>query len=136
MCHSLGSVWQSRRVVRWFGMGVVGSLIELGLLRVLFENLGWPLAVATAVAAEVLILAKFALADRWIFGHPWPAWHRLLRYHGASAGALVVYWLVINGLADFVGLPYVVAFVLGTAAAFGWSLVTNFLWVWAQPARS
>ena len=25
-----------------------------------------------------------------------------------------------------------VAFVVGTAAAFAWSLVTNFLWVWEQ----
>jgi hypothetical protein len=42
---------------------------------------------------------------------------------------------VINGLAVLLGLPYVVGFVLGTGAAFAWSLVTNFLWVWAQPTR-
>jgi len=112
-------------------LGVVAAVLELGLLRVLFELLGWPLPVATAVAAEVLILAKFLIADRWVFGHAWPAWDRLLRYHGASAGALVVYWLVINGLALFFSLPYVVAFVLGTGAAFVWSLISNFLWVWA-----
>jgi putative flippase GtrA len=123
-------------VVRWFGLGVSASVVELGVLRLLYETLEWPLVVATAVAAEVLILAKFLIADRWVFNHPWPAWERLLRYHGASAGALVVYWLVINGLAALVGLPYVAAFVLGTGAAFAWSLVTNFLWVWAQPARS
>jgi putative flippase GtrA len=72
-----------------------------------------------------------ALADRIVFGHAVPAWNRLIRYHGASAGALVVYWLVINGLALFFNLPYVVAFVLGTGAAFIWSLISNFLWVWA-----
>jgi putative flippase GtrA len=130
----VASVWQSRRVVSWVVLGVAASLIELGLLRLLYEMLGWPLAVATAVAAEVLILGKFVVADRWVFNHPWPTWDRLLRYHGASAGALAVYWLVINGLAALIGLPYVVAFVLGTGAAFAWSLLTNFLWVWAAKA--
>jgi putative flippase GtrA len=120
-------------VVSWFVLGVAAAVIELGLLRVLFELLTWPLPVATAVAAEVLILGKFLIADRWVFSHPWPAWDRLLRYHGASAGALVVYWLVINGLAALVAMPYVVGFVLGTGAAFAWSLLTNFLWVWARP---
>ena len=66
-------------------------MVELGLLRVLYETLGWPLVVATVVAAEVLILGKFVVADRWVFHHPRPAWDRLVRYHGASAGALVVY---------------------------------------------
>ncbi len=114
-------------------LGVAAALVELGVLRLLYEVLAWPLPVATVVAAEVLILSKFLIADRWVFNHPWPAWDRLLRYHGASAGALVVYWLVINGLAALAGLPYVVGFVLGTGAAFTWSLLTNFLWVWAKP---
>jgi len=114
-------------------LGVVAAVAELGLLRLLVEVLAWPLPVATAVAAEMLILAKFLIADRWVFNHAWPAWDRLLRYHGASAGALVVYWVVINALAAIASTPYVVGFVLGTGAAFGWSLVTNFLWVWAKP---
>ena len=130
----LWSVWQSRRLVGWFVIGVTAAVIELALLRVLYEMLAWPLPVATAVAAEVLILAKFFSADRWVFGHTWPAMPRLVRYHGASAGALVVYWLVINGLAVLLGLPYVAGFILGTAAAFAWSLLTNFLWVWAKPS--
>jgi putative flippase GtrA len=129
-------VRQSRRVAGWVVIGVTASVVELGLLRGLYDSLGWPLPVATAVAAEVLILAKFFAADRWVFHHPRPTINRLVRYHGASAGALVVYWLVINGLAALLGLPYVAGFVLGTAAAFGWSLLTNFLWVWARPSRS
>src|SRR2546428_5703013 len=94
------AVWQYRRVASWFVLGVTASAVELALLRVLYEWLTWPLPVATAIAAEVLILGKFLVADRWVFGHPWPTMMRLLRYHGASAGALVVYWLVINGLAE------------------------------------
>jgi len=119
--------------VSWFVLGVVAAVVELALLRVLVEIVTWPLALATAVAAETLILAKFVIADRWVFGHARPTIERLVRYHGACFGALLVYWLVVNGLATLVETPYVVGFVLGTAAAFAWSLFSNFRWVWAVP---
>jgi putative flippase GtrA len=124
----------SRRVVSWVVLGVVAAVIELALLRVLVELVQWPLPMATTVAAEALILAKFAIADRWVFGHPRPALDRLIRYHGACLGAFVVYWLTINGLVELLGLPYTLAFVAGTGASFAWSLVTNFLWVWVPKA--
>jgi putative flippase GtrA len=127
------AIWQSRRVAGWVVIGVTASLLELGLVWLLHGQLAWPLRVATAVAAEVLILGKFFVADHWVFGHALPALSRLLRYQGVSAGAFAVSWLVINGLAELLGLPYVAAFVVGTGAAFAWSLVTNFLWVWASP---
>lgn len=125
------SIWQTRRVAGWFVIGVTATLLELGLLRVLYELIQLPLPVATAAAAEVLMILKFLVADRWVFGHPWPAVDRLVRYHGASAGAFIVYWLIVNGLGVLLGLPYVAAFLVGTAAAFTWSLMSNFLWVWA-----
>lgn len=122
--------WQ--RVAGWTVLGVSAAAAELGLLRLLVEGLGIALPVATAVAAETLILVKFVLNDRWVFGHPRPAMDRAMKYHGACAGALVVYWIVINALASLLGVPYAIGFVIGTGASFVWSLVTNFLWVWAR----
>jgi putative flippase GtrA len=120
-----------RALVGWFLVGLIGALLELLLLRTLVELANWPLPLATAAAAETLIVAKFLTADRFVFGHPKPTYARALKYHGASAGALVVYWLVINALSLFQGVPYVIGFIIGTGAAFAWSLLTNFLWVWA-----
>lgn len=125
-------MWQPRRVASWFLIGLTASLVELALLRLLYEGAQWPLPVATAAAAETLILVKFLVTDRWVFGHASPTLDRLVRYHGASAGAFIVYWLVVNGLAVLLGLPYIAAFLVGTAAAFSWSLMSNFLWVWAS----
>lgn len=124
-----------RRVSGWFALGVAAAGVELALLRLLYEVWQWPLPIATATAAEALIVAKFLIADRWIFGHPRPNWDRVLRYHGACAGAFVVYWLVINGLTELMGVPYAIGFLLGTAASFAWSLASNFLWVWATAPR-
>src|SRR5581483_2396344 len=103
----LCAMWGSRRVPMWVIIGATAAVVELGLLRLLYEGLNWSLPIATAVAAEVLILAKFAASDRWAFGHRWPTMGRLVRYHGASAGALVVYWLVVNGLGVLAGIEYV-----------------------------
>ena len=128
------AVFSGRRVAPWLLIGCGASLVELLLLRLLHEDLGWPLPLASATAAETLIMVKFLLSDRCVFGHRWPQLRRLLRYHGACAGAFVTYWLVINGLAALLAVPYVAGFVVGTAVAFTWSLLTNFLWVWA-PSR-
>jgi putative flippase GtrA len=122
-------------VVRWGFVGVVAAVGELGLLKLLVDSLAWPLPLSTIVAAETFIVLKFLVSDRWVFGHARPTIPRLLRYHGACAGALLVYWIVINGL-TLLGLRYEIGFVLGTAASFTWSLLTNFLWVWARPAAS
>jgi putative flippase GtrA len=120
-----------RRLLGWLAVGVCASLLELGVLRALHDGLDLALPVATALAAEMLIVLKFGVTDRWVFGHPWPTVQRALRYHGACAGALVVYWLVINLASAVLGVPYVLGFLIGTGAAFMWSLATNFLWVWA-----
>ena len=124
-------MWGRRRLASWFLLGLTASLLELVLLRVLYELLHWQLPIASAIAAEVLILFKFLLNDRFVFNHAWPTFRRLARYHGASAGALAVYWVSINVLSLLLGIEYIAAFLVGTAAAFTWSLLTNFLCVWA-----
>jgi putative flippase GtrA len=115
-------------------LGVAASTVELGLLGVLVSVLMVSMPIASATAAEALILVKFAIADRFIFGHSRPRWDRLLKYHGACLGALIVYWLVINGLVALADVPYVIGFIVGTGASLGWSLATNFLWVWRSAA--
>lgn len=110
------------------GVAAVGA--EIGLIGALYEGLRLPLWLASALAAEALILLRFAIADRWVFGHRRPTLGRLGRYQSASLGALVVSWLVLNGSAARLGVSYVLATLLGTGAAFAWSLLTNFLWVW------
>src|SRR5207302_2744248 len=98
ICHPDHHVRQPRALAGWVLVGVIGALLELGLLRLLVEVGAWPLPVATLVAAEVLIILKFLSADRFVFGHPHPTYARALKYQGASIAALVVYWLVINAL--------------------------------------
>ena len=124
---------RSRQLLGWFVVGVVAVVGEVAMLEVLVERLGIPLWAASALAAESLMLARFLVTDRWVFGYARPSVGRLGRYHGTCAGAFVVSWGMLNALSALLGLDYRVAWALGTVAALAWSAWSNLLWVW-RPA--
>ncbi|MBV8717064.1 MAG: GtrA family protein [Chloroflexi bacterium] len=121
----------------WFALGVLAFAIELGILAILHQWLGMHLWLASALAAEIVLLGRFLSTDRFVFGYATPSFGRCWRFHVAAAGSFAVSWLVLNGSAHELQVPYPVATFLGSAAAFVWSGLTNFLWVWrsAQPAN-
>jgi putative flippase GtrA len=114
----------------WFALGLLAFLFELGLLALLHQGLGMHLWQASALAGEVVVLSRFLSTDRFVFGYATPSFGRCWRFHVAAAGSFTVSWLVLNGSAHALGLPYPVATFVGSVAAFVWSGLTNFLWVW------
>ncbi|HEX8969318.1 MAG TPA: GtrA family protein, partial [Chloroflexota bacterium] len=73
---------------------------------------------------------RFLSTDRFVFGYRRPALARCGRFHAAALGSFAVSWLVLNGSAATLHVQYVAAAFLGSVAAFGWSGITNFFWVW------
>ena len=118
----------------WFALGVIAFAFELAILAILHQLLKVPLTIASALAAELVLLTRFATTDRFVFGYSRPTFARCWRFHAAAAGSFAVSWLVLNGSAVYLDCQYVVAAFLGTVAAFVWSGLTNFLWVW-RPAK-
>jgi len=114
----------------WVALGLIAFGLELGLLAILHQWLGMHLWQASALAGETVIIGRFLTNDRYVFGHPTPSFGRCWRFHVASIGSFTVSWLVLNGTAHALQVPYPVAAFLGSAAAFVWSALTNFLWVW------
>jgi putative flippase GtrA len=114
----------------WFALGVLAFFIELGLLAILHQWLGMHLWLASALAGELVVLGRFLTNDRYVFGHAAPTFGRCWRFHVSSLGSFTVSWLVLNGSAHLLGVPYPVAAFLGSGASFVWSGLTNFLWVW------
>jgi putative flippase GtrA len=98
---------------------------------VFHEGLNLALPIASLVAGELGTLLRFVANDRWVFGHRVPTWARLWRYHAAVASSFAIWWAVTNVLPDH-GIPYLLASVIGTACSVGWSMVTNFLWIWRR----
>src|SRR5919198_2964562 len=124
-----------RQFAGWFILGVVAFGAEVALLGLLHQWLKCPLWLASALAAECVLLARFVSTDRLVFGYAVPTLARCGRFHGAALGSFVVSWIVLNGTASVFGVPYVAAAFLGSIAAFVWSALTNFLWVWRSPAE-
>jgi putative flippase GtrA len=121
---------RTRQFAGWFVLGVTAFGIEVALLGVLHQWLSCPLWLASAVAAEFVLLARFLSTDRLVFGYARPDLSRCGRFHAAALGSFAVSWLALNGSSTFLDLPYVLAAFVGSIAAFAWSGVTNFLWVW------
>ena len=119
-----------RQFAGWFVLGVAAFGAEVAMLGALHQWLGCPLWLASAMAAEVVLVGRFVSTDRYVFGHSHPTIGRCCRFHVAAAGSFAVSWLVLNGSAAVLDVQYVIAAFLGSAAAFVWSGLTNFLWVW------
>lgn len=125
-----------RRLAGWTLVGVMAVGGELGLLVLLRDGLGWPIWLASLVAGELAILARFLATDRFVFGHHRPEAGRLARYHGACAVAFGVSWGVLNGLVAWLAVPYQLAWVVGTALSLAVSAVSSFLWVWRVQSKA
>jgi putative flippase GtrA len=119
-----------RQFAGWFVLGLVAFGAEVLVLGVLHQWLGLPLWLASALAAEGVLLGRFFSTDRFVFGCARPSVSRCWRFHVAAAGSFVVSWIVLNGSTALLDVHYAVAAFLGSVASFIWSALTNFLWVW------
>jgi putative flippase GtrA len=123
-------------VARWWVVGIAFLFINLPLLYALHELLGLPVWLATLVGGEIGTVGRFLVNDRWVFGNRRPTWARLMQYHIAVASSFVIWWTVTNALAQ-AGLNYLIANVAAQGASVGWSMITNFGWIWRRsPLRT
>ena len=118
-------------IARWWAVGLVFLVINIPLLYALRDGLGLPLWLATLVGGELGTLARFLVNDRWVFSNQRPTWRRALQYHAAVASSFAIWWAVTNALAQ-VGLHYLLANIAGQATSVGWSMITNFGWIWRR----
>jgi putative flippase GtrA len=122
-------------IIRWWVVGLAFAVVNIGLLYLLHDVWALPVFAATLIAGEVGTLARFVINDRWVFGHPRPTWRRLFEYHAAVASSFVIWWSVTN-LLTLWGVNYLLASLAAQACSVGWSMVTNFLWIWRKRATA
>jgi putative flippase GtrA len=119
---------------RWGIVGVVATLLNLGLLYLLVDLVHLPLVLAPAVSAPVTISLRFLANDRWVFGFARPSWRRWIEYHVAVAGGFVAWWFASLVLAK-AGLHYLLAATLAIGCSVTINALGSFAWVWrAKPS--
>jgi putative flippase GtrA len=129
----------SWEMLRWWIVAVLFVGVNLALLYVFVDLAGVGVLISTLIAAEIGILLRFVLNDRWVFRQSGFTLKRLWQYHVAIAGSSAIWWVVTN-VAVYFGLHYMLASVLGMACSVLLSIATNFFWIWThksdQPPKS
>ena len=128
------------RATRFYAVGGIGILVQLGALAVFRTVLGWHYLAATAAAVEIALLHNFLWHERWTWrdragktpGHL----ARLLRFNLTTGAVSILGNLVfMRVLAGQFRIPYLAANVLSIAVC----AVLNFAaseWVVFRPRRA
>jgi len=118
-------------IVRWLFAGLVFMGLNTIFLKVLVGVLELRPIVGTLLAGELSTLLRYFVNDHWVFGHKRPTWRRLWQYHLANAGALALWWLATNAII-LLGVNYLLAGILAIAFSTGFSMASNFYWIWRK----
>lgn len=133
-------------VVRWWIVGLFFTFANIPLLYFLDKILpipnwlAWilrserpyrlPSWLSLVLASELIMIVRFFVNDRWVFGYLFPTWQRLWQYHIANLGSFLI-WFISSVLLRYAfSIDIVLAGLIGTVFSVGFSMVTNFLWIW------
>lgn len=111
-------------------VGGLGTLVNTGILVILYRLLHLALVVASALATELTIGHNFLWNDRWTFGRRGVSLNRFARFNVVSLGGQCVTILTLWMLVQHAGLHYVVANLIGIGLAMVWNLAVNMHWTW------
>jgi len=120
------------RAVRFGVVGLGGVLTNSGCLVLLHGGLHLPLALASALAAEIAIVHNFLWNNRWTFQAGRPTFRRLMRFNLVSLAGLGVNVALVNGLVHWLAWHYLLAnlVAIGLVAAVNFALSS--VWTWAD----
>jgi putative flippase GtrA len=125
----------SPEMLRWLivAFGFVG--VNIGLLYLFVDVLAIPVLISTLVAAEMGVLLRFVINDRWVFRQSRVTLQRLWQYHVAIAGSFTIWWVITNVIV-VLGGHYMIASVAGMACSVLLSIATNFFWIWTHKTEA
>ena len=105
--------------------------VSTAILYLFVDLCGLSVPLGTFLTAEVCTLLRFLVNHYWVFGSRRPTLKHCIEYHIANGGAFIVWWAAANGL-TFLGVHYLAAGIVAVAFSTGFSLITNFLWIWSK----
>jgi dolichol-phosphate mannosyltransferase len=136
--HHDSIVWQEWMKLFKFGVvGLSGLIVNEGLLIYLKEYVHLSLPIASIFAIELSILSNFIWNDIWTFKSDQEhaishMWQRLLSFQVVSIGGAVINFVILNSLANLIGIDYRIANILGILVAFAWNFWVNRWVTWQR----
>jgi putative flippase GtrA len=114
----------------YLAVGGVAFVVDLGLLIVGRDALGWPLPVASAAAFWAGLLVSYVMQRFLTFRSQRSSWHSLWRY-GVLVAVNSLATVLIIALFDSIGWGYVVGKFVSTALTTLWNYAAYKSWVFA-----
>jgi len=128
-----------RRILRFGCVGLIGLVVNSGLLWLLTERGHLYYLLSSVAATEVAILVNFVLNHLWTFASladGQPAVHKLVKFNVVSLGGLLLTISTLFALKQFAGLQYMLANTVAIGFASTWNYVVNRRWTWNTVAAA
>ena len=120
---------QVLRFIRFALVGGSGVAINMLVLWLLHDELGFPLSRSSVVAISLAILNNFVWNNFWTFGARGIQPRRLAQFVIVSLVGMAINLVVLNALVA-AGLHYAVANLAGILVATAWNFYANARWTW------
>ncbi|MFC1892991.1 GtrA family protein, partial [Chloroflexota bacterium] len=136
--HLASLMWRTgelRRFLKFCLVGLIGVLVNMGLLWLLTEIVGFPYLVSAAFSIESSIVSNFLLNDRFTFRdrrspQAKTRLGRLLKFNLVSLAGLVLNMGVLWLFTEVLGIYYLLSNLCGIVAATLWNYLVNIWWTW------
>ena len=120
------------RLIRFGVVGLTGVGVNLVMIQVLYAHLHWSAFLSSALAVELSVVNNFVWNNRWTFEQRTVSPIRFVRFNLVSLGGLLITSAIFTGLVQYLEVYYLVAQLVGIAAATGWNFFASVFWTWAS----
>ncbi|HEX9815703.1 MAG TPA: GtrA family protein, partial [Candidatus Thermoplasmatota archaeon] len=123
------------RMVRFGIVGASGVLVNLGLLALFVELLGWHYAFASILAIEASILTNYALNHIWTWRGGDNGLHTFLNFQLVSLVGMALQWGVLTFGVAGLDVHYMLAALAGIGLATIWNFAANHWFTFAEKSK-
>jgi dolichol-phosphate mannosyltransferase len=116
-------------------VGGLGTLVNTGILVILYHGAHLALVAASAVATELAIGHNFLWNNYWTFGRRGVSLVSLRRFAQFNLVSLAGQGITVAtlwALVRYTGLSYVIANLVGIGLALVWNVTVNMRWTWGR----
>lgn len=122
-------------MVRFGIVGSSGVVVNLGLLALFVELLGWHYAFASVLAIEASILTNYALNHIWTWRGGDNGLHTFLNFQLVSLVGMAIQWVVLAVGAALLDVHYMLAALAGIGLATIWNFAANHWFTFAEKSK-
>jgi dolichol-phosphate mannosyltransferase len=118
------------RIGKFLVVGGLGTLVNMGVLVLLYHQLHLALIAASVLATELAIGHNFLWNNYWTFGRHALSFGRFARFNVASLGGQGITVATLWMLVRYTGVHYVIANMAGIGVALIWNFAVSVCWTW------